>query len=85
MANGVKGRTTKYIAGSHNVTCDRTGRVYKRSDMRYEWNGLLVYKGVWEAKHPQLDLKPKEESIAVNDVRSEGPNYYPTPVNASDL
>jgi hypothetical protein len=85
MANGVRGRKTKAISGEHNVTCDRTGMVFKRSEMRYEWNGLLVHKSVWEPKHPQLNLRPRKEEIAVRDARSEGPAYFPTPPTPSEL
>ena len=33
---------------------DRSGFRYRLRDMRKEWNGLLVGKDEFEAKHPQL-------------------------------
>ena len=33
---------------------DRSGFRYRLKDMRKEWNGLLVGKDEFEAKHPQL-------------------------------
>ena len=76
---------SRAISGEHNVTCDRTGRVFKASEMRREWNGLLVHKSVWEAKHPQLELRPRREEIAVQNARSEGPDYEPTPPTPDEL
>ncbi len=35
---------------------DRSGFRYRLRDMRQEWNGLLVGKDEWEAKHPQLEV-----------------------------
>jgi hypothetical protein len=34
---------------------DRSGFRYKLRDMRMEWNGSLVGRDEYEAKHPQLD------------------------------
>ena len=76
---------TRAIIGEHNVTCDLSGKVYKRSEMRYTWDGYLVHKSKWDAKHPQLELRQRKESIAVKDVRSEGPDYFPTPPLPSEL
>lgn len=33
---------------------DRSGRRYRLSEMKKEWNGLLVGPDEWEEKHPQL-------------------------------
>ena len=85
MANGAKGRHTRAISGEHNVTCDISGMVFKRKDMRYTWDNKLVYKDYWDPKHPQLELRTKKERIAVSDTRSEGPDFFPTPPNPSDL
>ena len=85
MANGVKGSKTRAISGEHNVTCDVSGRVFKRSDMRYTWDGKLVYKEYWDEKHPQLELRTRRERIAVSDTRSQGPDYFPTPPTADEL
>ena len=69
----------RYIQGDHNVICDRTGQKVKRSDCRYEWNGLLVRKDVWEAKQPQLDIRGKDEQIAVPDTRPRGVTRFFVP------
>ena len=33
---------------------DRSGKRYRLSEMKKEWNGLLVGPDEWEEKHPQL-------------------------------
>lgn len=48
MSNFASGKYSWYI-------CDRTGHRYRLKDMRFEWNGLLVGKDVWEPKHPQIN------------------------------
>lgn len=30
------------------MVCDRNGKVYRRSEMRKEWNGLWVHKSEFE-------------------------------------
>lgn len=85
MANGIKGRKTKAILGEHNVTCDISGRVYKASEMRKTWDGLVVHKSKWDPKHPQLEIRPRKEQISVRDGRPEGPAVYPTPPTPDEL
>ena len=35
--------------------CDISGFRYKLKDMRVTWDGLLVGRDQWNAKHPQLE------------------------------
>ena len=37
---------------------DRSGMEFPYKEMVKEWNGSLVHKSEFEAKHPQLDPKP---------------------------
>lgn len=48
-----KTRSPGYKPGEHWVECMRTGRVVRASDIRKEWNGLLVAKEEYEDRHPQ--------------------------------
>lgn len=49
---------------------DRSGFRYRLRDMRKEWNGLLVGKDEWEAKHPQLDPRRNiTDAQAIKDAR----------------
>ena len=47
---------TRYASGKNAYAIsDRSGWRYKIRDMRVEWNGSLVGRDEYEAKHPQLD------------------------------
>jgi len=70
----VKNRTNTYQSGTHNVTCDRSGFVYKRDECLYTWDGLLVHESEWEPKHPQIDVRPPTERVAVKDARPQSEN-----------
>ena len=39
---------------------DRSGFRYRLGKMRKEWTGMLVGADEWEAKHTQLEPKPKK-------------------------
>ena len=71
---------SKFASGKYSYAIsDRSGLRYKYTDMRREWNGLLVGKDEYESKHPQLgpfrspvdaqalkDARPFNDSIPVN-------------------
>ena len=51
---------------------DRSGFRYRLRDMRREWNGLLVGKDEWEAKHPQLEpLRARPDPQAIKNPRPD--------------
>lgn len=51
---------------------DRSGFRYRLKDMRKEWNGLLVGKDEFEAKHPQLrSPRVGADPQALRDPRPE--------------
>lgn len=57
--------------GDHNVRCDRSGFICKRSECREEWNGNLVRADLWEPRHPQDILRPKKDNQAVDIARPD--------------
>jgi len=63
--------TTYYKKGDHNVICDRDGRKYKASEMRKEWNGLMVHKSNFETRHPQDFVRGVKDDQSVTWTRSE--------------
>jgi hypothetical protein len=63
---------SRFVSGDYNVISDRSGRKLKRSDCRFTWDGFLVGKDEWEEKQPQIDLKGRDEKIAVPDARPRG-------------
>lgn len=65
-----------YVKGDHNVICDRTGFERKRSQCRFEWNGLLVDKDEWEERQPQDFVRGVAERKTVKDLRPEQPDVF---------
>ena len=52
--------------------CDITGFRYKHKDLKKTWDGLLVGKDQWNAKHPQLMPKPSPiDPQAIRDARPD--------------
>ena len=64
-------KKTKAVLGDWNMTCDRSGKVYPRSEMKQEWTGRWVHYTKWEAQHPQEIITPKRDDQTVWPVRSE--------------
>lgn len=71
----------RYIRGDHNVICDLSGAKLKRSQCRLGQPGstiagLLVDKELWSPRHPQLDIRPRQENIAVRDARPRSETQF---------
>jgi len=67
---------TYYKKGDYNLICDRTGFKIKASQAKKQWDGLLVKKSVWEARHPQDFIRSKPDHQSVPDPRTEGNDYF---------
>jgi len=65
-----------YSKGQHNVISDRSGQKYKSGGMMFTWDGALVHRSEWEPKHPQIELRPREESPGVKDARPRQPDRF---------
>lgn len=79
-----------YVKGDHNVICDRTGFERKRSQCKYEWNGLLVLEDEWEERQPQDFVRGVPDNKPVKDIRQdvEPPVFvglYGKPVTLEDI
>ena len=61
-----------YRRGDHNVISDDSGQKFKRSQMRKNWKNQMVAIDEWEPKHPQLNIRPRAEKIAIKDARTQG-------------
>lgn len=59
--------------GDYNMTSDRSGFVYPRSEMRQEWTGRWVHYSEWEPQQPQEIITPKKDNQRVWPVRDEQP------------
>jgi hypothetical protein len=42
-----------YVRGDWKAICDVCGRLYKGSQLRARWDGMMVCKDDWEPRHPQ--------------------------------
>lgn len=62
-------RRPKTRDGDFKVVCDRSGFTFNRSQCVKEWNGLLVYRGFYEARHPQDFLRARREDFRIPDAR----------------
>ena len=59
-----KGKYAKAIS-------DRSGFAYPYTEMVKEWNGSLVHKSEFEAKHPQLE--PKRHAVDAEELKYASP------------
>lgn len=81
-------RKSTFRSGDWNVIDDIDGQKNKRSEMSKNWKGQLVNTlRNFEAKHPQLTLRPRTERISVPDARTSAPDppLQDPPITASDL
>ena len=53
------------------VVCDRSGFTVWASETRREWNGLVVHKSQYEARHPQDFLRARRENFRVDPARPQ--------------
>lgn len=65
-----------FKSGDYHVISDISGQKFLRSECRFDWRGLLMSHEEWSEKHPQLDLKPREDKIAVADARPRQPDTW---------
>jgi len=72
-------RKNRFILGDYNVISDRSGQKLKRSQCRFTWDNLLVGIEEWEPKHAQIDIRGRDEQIAVPDSRPRQPDTFFTP------
>jgi len=65
-----------YVPGDYLVISDISGQKFLRSECRFDWKGLLMSHEEYSIKQPQLDLKPREDKIAVPDARPRQPTQW---------
>jgi len=81
------GKADYYAHGENNVICDRCGFKRKSSDVREEWNGLIVCKDTcWEPRQPQDKVRAKHDNQRPKISRPEqADRTISTPITADDL
>jgi hypothetical protein len=60
----------------HYSVCGRCGLKHYRSELKYEWNGLLVCPNCWNPRHPQMDLLVPPDRLVPDDPRPEPPDLF---------
>jgi len=61
--------TSRGRQGDHLVVCDRSGMTFWASETQKEWNGGLVHKQFWEARHPQDFVRGVRDDMRVDPAR----------------
>lgn len=56
--------------------CDRCGFRFKSTQLRKEWQGLMVCKECWEPRHPQDFVRVPHEEITPPWTRPEGTDTF---------
>lgn len=88
--DGRKGRRrhaknkNRFISGDWNLISDFSGQKIKASDSMITWQGWRVHKSEWEPRQPQLDIRGRDEQIAVPYSRPRQPDKFFVPT-ADDL
>lgn len=67
---------SRYKHGQWLANCDRCGMTYHNTQMRSEWNGLMVCSGpgtnhCWEPRHPQEFVKGRADRQTVPWTRPD--------------
>jgi hypothetical protein len=68
----------------YRVICDVTGFKRWRSELSYQWNGLLVLPEAWDPRPQYMEVPNTHDNITVPDARTPGPDVLIFPV-PSDL
>lgn len=73
-------RRPKAKPGDYLVQCDRTGFTRYASETQVEWNGLRVWKGVFEERNAQDFVRGVPDDQTVPDARPEGVTTFIGPL-----
>ena len=57
------GRNPGFKPGNHWVVCDKCGFDYPASEMKKQWDGLVVCQQDYEPRHPQDFVRGVEDRI----------------------
>ena len=67
---------TTFRSGQWNALCDRCGFKFKSSELRKDWQGLMVCDKDFERRHPQDFIKVKPETALPEWTRPKLPEEY---------
>lgn len=86
MRNSLDG-SPSYVKGDPWCICQRTGHKVRMSQTRLEWDGLRVWVGAWEARHPQDYVRGRKDDMSVKGALPRSPDVFLAPgdVTPGDL
>lgn len=73
-----------YKPGQWNAICDRCGFKFKSSELKKDWQGLMVCEHDYELRNPQDFLRVRPEKIAPDWARPESVDVFFTPLGFRD-
>lgn len=65
--------------GDWNAICDKCGFKFKASELRKDWQGLMVCETDYELRHPQDFIRVRPDNPAVPWARPEGEDQFIAP------
>ena len=65
-----------YKPGQWNAICDRCGFKFKSSELKKDWQGLMVCSHDFELRNPQDFLRVRPEKIAPDWARPQGLDVF---------
>ena len=68
-----------FVSGDFKAMCDRCGRIFKGSELRREWDGLMVCAGDFEIRHPQDFVRGIADKQVPPWTRSEPEDVFVGP------
>lgn len=72
-------RRTWFTSGEWNAICDRCGTKNKSTDLKQDWQGLMLCGKCWEPRHPQDLIRPIPEQQKLPWTRPEANDTYSLP------
>lgn len=76
---------TTFKVGCHNVIDDISGKKIRSDKVMITWDGLVTCREDYDPKHPQLDLRPRDDDQSVEIVRDRPTDVFVTSVSKSSL
>ncbi len=71
--------------GDHNIIDDISGRKIRSDKARIDWRGFVTSEEDWSPKHPQLDLRSRDEDLSVSVTRTRPADKFVTSVDPDSL
>lgn len=65
-----------FISGEWNAICDRCGNKYKNTELKIDWQGLMLCLRCWEPRHPQDLIRPVPEQQKLPWTRPESTDQF---------